>query len=150
MATYSGSLVLLCSGKGGTLQANTAVTCGECSQWMDHTGFASAQGSLYFLGPHCSRVFCKYTVPSGPCVSCTSKVSQPLRFSKTLQRHRACWAVCFVPFPGSTCSGDQVLGKNNVPGGPCVLCTSPVLAALFPGCTTRAQSQVCCVSPLGS
>ena len=73
MATYLGSLVQLCCAEGGTLQTNTAGTCGECSQWMDHTGFATAQGSMYFPGPHCSgsSLLCKGTVPSGPCVLCT-------------------------------------------------------------------------------
>ena len=32
----------------------------------------------------------------------------------------------------------------------CVLATSPVLAAQFPGCTGRALSQVCRMSPLKS
>ena len=37
----------------------------------------------------------------------------------------------------------------TVPGGSCILITSPVTAAQFPGCAARAQSQVCCVSTLG-
>ena len=45
-----------------------------------------------------------------------------------------------MPFTSS--SGDQVLGKRTVPGG--------VVASQFPKCATRALSQVCCVSPLGS
>ena len=56
----------------------------------------------------------------------------------------------FVPFPGLCSSGDQVLGESTVPGGPCILITSPVPAAQFPRCARRAPSQVCCVSPLGS
>ena len=52
MATYLGSLVKLCPGKGGTLKTNTAGMDGECSQWMDHTGFATARGCMYFPGPH--------------------------------------------------------------------------------------------------
>ena len=43
MVTYLGSLVQLCYGEGGTLQTNITGMCGECSQCMDHTGFASAQ-----------------------------------------------------------------------------------------------------------
>ena len=31
----------------------------------------------------------------------------------------------FLPFPGPSSSCDQVLGKHTVPGGPCVLITSP-------------------------
>ena len=39
----------------------------------------------------------------------------------------------FVPFPGLSSSGDQVLGECTVPGGPYVLITSPVLAAQLRG-----------------
>ena len=56
----------------------------------------------------------------------------------------------FRPFPGLSSSGDQVLGECTVPGGLCILITSLVPASQFPGCTTRALSQVCRVSPLGS
>ena len=56
----------------------------------------------------------------------------------------------FVPFPGLSSSGNQVLGECTVPGGLCILITSPVPAVQFPGCTARAPSQVCFVSPLGS
>ena len=56
----------------------------------------------------------------------------------------------FVPFPGPSSSGDQVLGEHTVLGGTCVLITSLVPAVQFPGCALRASSQVCCVSPLGS
>ena len=56
----------------------------------------------------------------------------------------------FVPFPGPSSSGDQVLGEHTVPGGLCVLITSPAPATLFPGCAVIALSQVCPVSPLGS
>ena len=39
-----------------------------------------------------------------------------------------------MPFPGSSCSGGWVLVKHTVPGRLCILCTSLVLATLFPGC----------------
>ena len=51
--------------------------------------------------------------------------------------------VHFVPFPGLNSSGDQVLGERSVPGGLCVIITSPVPATQLPGCPTRAPSQVC-------
>ena len=38
----------------------------------------------------------------------------------------------FVPFPGLSSSGDQVLGKCTVPGGPCVLIISLVPATPLP------------------
>ena len=56
----------------------------------------------------------------------------------------------FVPFPGLSSSGDQVLGARTLPGGPCVLITSLVPVAWFPGYAGRAPTQVCRVSPLGS
>ena len=58
--------------------------------------------------------------------------------------------VSFVPFPGLSSSGDQELGEHTLPGGPCVLITSPVLAAWCHGCATRAPTQVCLRSPLES
>ena len=58
--------------------------------------------------------------------------------------------VHFVPFSGPSNSGNQVLGERTVPGGLCVLITFSRLAARFAGCTVRALSQVCHVSPLGS
>ena len=76
--------------------------------------------------------------------------SKPLRFRflGTPQRHRLTWA-CFVPFPVPSSSGDQVLGEHS-PSWVVYLITSPVPAAWSPRCAMRAQSQVCCVSPLGS
>ena len=41
----------------GTLQTNIIVMCGECSQCMAHTGFATAQGGVCFQGLHWSG-FC--------------------------------------------------------------------------------------------
>ena len=56
----------------------------------------------------------------------------------------------FVPFPGPSSSGNQMLGDHTVPGDLCVLISSLVSATSFPGWATRALSQVCHVSPLGS
>ena len=63
-------------GEKGTLETNAAGMCGECSKWMDYTEFATAQGSVYFLGPPCSgsRVLCKGTDSGGLCVFCPSQV----------------------------------------------------------------------------
>ena len=57
--------------------------------------------------------------------------SKPLRCSGTPQGHSLFWVCIFVPFPGLSSSGDQVFGKWTVPGGPCILITSPVPAS-FP------------------
>ena len=103
MATYLGSLVQFCCGEGGTLQQNTPGICGECSQWMDHTGFATAQGNVCFPSLHCSgcRVLCKGAVPSGPCISCTSwTVTQVLGCSIRTQTQMGC-AFCALPRSGN-------------------------------------------------
>lgn len=54
--------------EGGTMQTNIVGMCGEWSQWMDHSGFAIAQGNMYVLDPHYSgsRVLCKGIVLTGP------------------------------------------------------------------------------------
>ena len=89
VVTHLGSLVHLSCGEGGTLQTIMAGMSGECSQCMDHTGFAITQGGVCFLGLHCSgsMVLFQGTVPSGPCVSCTSQFRW-LRFLGTPQGHR--------------------------------------------------------------
>ena len=47
--------------------ANKTLVCGEHLQWMDHTGAATAQGSMCLPSPSCSgsRVHCEGTVPVG-------------------------------------------------------------------------------------
>ena len=135
------------------MQTNITCMCGECLKWMDHIGFVTAQGAVCFPGLHCSvsRVLCEGTVPKGPCISCTSQVSaaqvQVLGYSARAQT----WlGMRFVPFPGPSSSGDQVLGERTVPGGLCILITSLVPPTQFPGGAARALSQMCFVSPLGS
>ena len=150
MVTHLGSLVQLCCGDGGILQTNTTGTCGECLQWMDHTGFTRAQGSMCFLellaqSPGCSARALSQVSPAFHALP-SFKV---LGFLGALQGHRPGWAVHFVPFPGLSRSGDWVLGKRTVPGGPFILFTCPVHAAQCPRCAGE-QSQVCHVSPLGN
>ena len=52
----------------------------------------------------------------------------------------------FVPFPGLSSSGNQVLGKHTAPGGPCILITSPVPASQFPCVLKSSVSDVSYVS----
>ena len=91
MVTSLGSLVQLCCGEGGTRQTNITAMFGECSQCIDHMGFASAHDGLCFPSLYCSgsRLLCRGTVQSGPCV--------------------------FVNFPGLSCSGSgsRVLHKGT-------------------------------------
>ena len=76
--------------EGGTLQTNITGMCGECSQCMDHTGFAPAHGV------------------------CASR-STLLRLHVALQGNCPKWAPSFMHFPGLSCSGSgsQVLHKGT-------------------------------------
>ena len=110
--------------------------------------FATAQSGMCYSDLHCSgsRVICNGTVPGG---------------------------CALVPFPDLSSSGSRVLVKGSDLAGLCVPCPFQVQAAQaawrehclrwavhfnhrpdplcrFPGCATRALSQVCRVSPLRS
>ena len=122
VAPYLGSLVQLSCGEGGTLQTNTAGMCGECSQWVDHIGFATAQGSMYFPDLHCSG----------------SQVA--------LQGHCPKWALCLMQFPGLSRSGFWVFCRGTDPDGLCILCPSQFQAAQVTWCLVSTLSQVGCVS----
>ena len=133
MVIYLRSLVQLCFGAGGTLQTNITGVCQECLQCMDHTGFAQSHG-MCFLVLHClgCRVLCGALSKAGPGVSCTSQVRatwvQVLRYST---RAQTLLGMRFVPFPGLSSSGDQVLEEHTVPVGPCILITSLVSGVSF-------------------
>ena len=150
MVTYLLSLVQSCCGEGGTLQTNITGVCGVCSQCMDHTGFAPTHGTCTFP---------VYTAQASGCSSCPKWALGFVHFPGLSCSGSGSWifhkgtdlvGCAFRPFPGPSSSGDQVLGECTVPGGLCILINSLVSAAQFPGCATRALSQVCHVSPLGS
>ena len=82
------------------MQTNTAGMYGECSQCVDHTGFATAQAvrasQVYTTqAPGCSA---RALSQVGPAFHALPR-TKPLRFSGTLQGHRPGLAVCSVPFP---------------------------------------------------
>ena len=123
--------------------------CGECSQCMDHPGFAVAQGSVCFPGLPClgSRVLCKGTVPSGPYIPCDPQV-WAAQVLESFAGQRPRWAVRFVP-PRS-----KQLRQPSAWWAHCPRCAThlnylPGPGLWFPRCATRAPSQVCRVS-LGS
>ena len=142
----------------GTLQTNTTGRSGECSQWMDHTGFSTAQGGRYFLDPHCSgcRVLCKGTVPSGPCISCISQIlecstraqtqigctfsafprSKLLRPLVVWYVHYPIWAMHLIHLPSLGHIVSWVCHKGIVPG---VLC---LLWELISGCDTPGRCEL--------
>ena len=151
MVTYLGSLVQLCCGEGGTLQTNITGVCGECSQCLGHTGFASAHGMCAFP---------VYAAPASGCsVGESSKAgprlhvlprSKPFRFSGSPQRAQTGWACVLCPSQAQAAQVTRCLASTLSPGGMVHLVTSPVPAAWFPGCAVGVPSQVCRVSPLKS
>ena len=150
MVIYLGSLVQLCCGEGGTLQTNITGLCGEYSQCLGHTAFAPA---------HSLCAFPVYTAQA-PCCSAgeLSKVGPGLRArprSKLLRFRFSgspqTWlGLHFVPFPGLSSSGNQVLGERTLLRWRVRLTTSPVAAAQFPGWQWARPFLVRCVSLLGS
>ena len=146
MVTFLGLLVQSCCGEGGTLQANV---CRECSQCLSHTGFAPAHSVYAFpvytaqaLG--CSAGNCLRRAlhfVHFPGLSCQVQV---LRYSTKVQT----WlGLHFVPVPGPSSSGDQVLGEHSCPQLKAVTYHLP-----HPSCSVfwvyngRAFSGVPCVS----
>ena len=150
VATYLGSLVQLCCGREG----HTWV-CGSA-----HSGWTT-------LGLPQSKVACASRVYTAQSPSCST-------------RHYSKWELCFVHFPlpalrGLSHSGSRVLHKARTRMDR-VLCALPRSAQLrrtgawwvncsrramhlnhppgpghsVLGCTARAESQVCHVSPMGS
>ena len=134
--------------------------CGESSQCMDHTGFALANGGIYFLGLHCSgsRLLCRALSKPGPAFSALPR-SKPLRFSflGTPQGDRLSWACALCPFQvretqATRCfvsaqspralhlnhlPGSSRLSKSTVSG---VLCVSS--GELISGCDPPGRCQL--------
>ena len=129
------------------------------------------QGFVCALQESISQVLCKFwwfyggvddnLLQEGLChtqICCTQSLcpcSRPLLTrTSTRDTQTQFWlSLCgldvhFVHFPDLSSPGYQVLGECTVPGGPCILITSPVLAARFPGCAMRTLSQACRMSPL--
>ena len=119
---------------------------------MDHIGFAPAHGVCAFpvytaQAPGCSAGDLPTVCPGFHALPRSKLLSLFLGYSTKAQTRLG---MRFMPFPGPSSSDDQGFGEHTVLGGLCILITSLVPAAGFPGCATRAPSQVCCVSPLGS
>ena len=108
-----------CAAEGGTLQTYITGVCGECSQCLGHTGFAHGVCFPVYTAqaPGCST---GELSKAGPGLRALPR-SKPLRFrfSGTPQRHRL--GLCFVPFPGLSSSGVQVLCERTTSGVPYVL-----------------------------
>ena len=148
MVTFLGSLVQLCCGEGGTLQTNIADLCGECSQCMDHTGFAPAQGSVCFPGLHCSgsRLLCRALFKAGPAFRVLPR-SKLLRFSDTPQGYRLGWACILCPSQVHTAQMTRCLASTlSQLGGASYYPHSPSPSVSWVHCENTISGMPC-VSP---
>ena len=136
VVTYLGSLVQSCCGEGATLQTNITGMCGECSQCLNHVGFAPAHGVCTFPVYTSQALGCsaRELSEAGPWLHELPR-SKPLRFrfSSTPQRCRLGW----VPFPVPISSGNQALIVS--PGGECVLSPPHSQPLSFLGGSTRTH-----------
>ena len=141
MVTYLGSLVQSRCGEGETLQTNIPGVCGSThSVWATLglpplTECVLSWSSLLRLQVALQRNCLKWAMGSVhfPGLSCSCSGSRVL--------HKGADSVgpSFVPFPGPSISGDQVLGELS-PGGLVHLTTSPIPDAGF---SAGVPSQVC-------
>ena len=121
MPTYSSSLAQLCCGEGRTLQKNTAGICGECSQWIDHTGLPQPKVACTSQVQASQALRCAVRTQSqvSRCISCTSQI-QASQAPGAPRGHSLRYAVCLVHLPGPSSSGSRVCCEHTVAGGPCI------------------------------
>ena len=117
MVTYLGSLVQLCCGEGGTLQANITGMCGECSECLGHTGFAPTHGVCAFpvytaQAPGWSAGELSKASPG----LCALPRPKPLGFLGSPQRHRLSWACVLCPFQVQAAQETRCLMNALSPG----------------------------------
>ena len=127
---------------------------GECSQCVDHTGFAPANSTcafpVYTAQAPCCSAWELSKVGPGFCALPSSKLLR-FRFSGTPQRHRLGWACVLCPSQAQGAQVTRCLVSAVTPRWAWFVLLPPsVPATRFSGCTTGMPSQVCCVSLLGS
>ena len=116
MVTFLGSLVQSCCGEGGTPQTNVTGVCGECSQCLSHTGFAPAHGMCAFPVYTAQALGCSAGNFLRQALGCMPFPGLSRSGSGSRVLHKgANLGLCFVPFPGPSSSGDQVLGECSRP-----------------------------------
>ena len=91
------------------MQTNTSGMCGECSQRMNLTGFATAQGRMCFPHLHCSR------------------------YSRCSARALFQVGVAFHALPRSKLLRFSGAPQGQDPDGLCILCLSQIRAAQVTG-----------------
>ena len=136
----------MCCGEGRTLQTNVTGVCGECSQCINHNGFAPAHVVCAFLvytaqAPGCSAGELSKAGPGFRALP-RSKTLR-FRFSGTPQRHKFGWACVLCPSQVLAAQATRCLVSALSPGGEMSPIASPVPAAWFPRYTV---SGVSCVS----
>ena len=153
----------MCCGETGTLKTNIAAVCGQCSQCVDHTGFAPTHGMyiswstllslqaalqgncpkqaldfFHFLGLSCSGL-CSQVLHKGiddwACVLCCSQVKQ-LRRPGAWRAHCPSWAVRLNHFPSSSHLVSWVCSESALSSVPCVSSRE-----LISGCNSSGSCQ---------
>ena len=119
---------ILTQGGRGTLQTNITGVCRECSQYMDHTGFAPAHVCAFPVytaqAPGCSA---GEMSKAGPVLHAFPRFKL-LRFGflGTPQRRRLCWACVLCPSQVRVAQATRRLGTTVSLGRECIL--SPPLS----------------------
>ena len=115
MVTYLGSLVQSFCGERGTLQTNIAGICGECLQCLGHTGFAPVHGVCAFPVYTAQALDCSAGNCLRQALGCMHSpgLSHSSSGSQVLHKGADLVGPAFVPIPGLSSSGDQVLGKHS-------------------------------------
>ena len=102
---------------GGRNTANSTDVCGECLQCLGHTGFAPAHS------------VCAFPVYTAQALGCSARnslrwalvcmhfpgLSHSSSGSRVFHKAQTWLGLRFVPFPGLSSSGDQVLDKHSRP-----------------------------------
>ena len=133
MVPCLGSLVQLCCREGGTLHTVSLACVGSARSVWTTLGVPPLTACAFPVctaqAPGCSAGEQSKT---GPGLHALPR-SKLLRFSGTLQGHRLDCACVLCPSQVRAASATRCLVSTLSPGGPCVLITSLVLDARFPG-----------------
>ena len=114
VVSYLGSFVQVCCGEGGTLQTNNT---GVCSQYLSHTGIAPTHSMCAFPFYTAQALGCSARNCLRQALGCMyfPGLSHSGSGSWVLHKGADSVGLCFVPFPGPSSSGDQMLGECNHP-----------------------------------
>ena len=155
MVINLGSRVQLCCGEEGTLQANIAGMCGECSQCLGHIRFALLTACVLSWSTLLGLQVALLGTKVGPGLHALPRF-KPLRFrfSGTPQRHRLLWACVLAYFWARTAQvraaqATRCLESALSPGGRCVL-SPPGPSPCVSWVRSGNASQVCHMSHLGT